>query len=212
MNPGISEPAKVENNLFPVFLKLDQLQLLLVGGGKVALEKLQAIIRNTHRRKIRIVAPQFCNSIIQLAQSHEGITLITAAYHKIHLQDIQTVFCAVNDATVSEQVCRDAHAQGLLVNVADKPAQCDFYLGAIAAKGQLKIAISTNGQSPTLARRIKELLQDVLPGNLDTLLHNLHIIRSKLKGDFKDKVERLNKITEEFISKKNSSATETKET
>lgn len=207
MTPGITLPTKDENNLFPVFLKLDQLHLLLVGGGKVALEKMQAIIRNTHRRKIRIVAPQFCNSIVQLAQSHEGIALIREPYHKNHLQDIQIVFCAVNDAAVSEQVCLDAHVAGLLVNVADKPTQCDFYLGAIAARGHLKIAISTNGQSPTLARRIKELLQHALPANLDTLLHNLHSIRSKLKGDFQEKVDRLNKLTEEFISQNQNTST-----
>ncbi|MGB8191711.1 MAG: TSUP family transporter, partial [Chitinophagaceae bacterium] len=88
-----------------------------------------------------------------------------------------------------------AKQHGKLVNVADKPELCDFYLSSIVQKGNLKIAISTNGKSPTLAKRLKEIFNEALPDKLDDVLNNLHIIRNKMNGDFAAKVKKLDRIT-----------------
>jgi siroheme synthase-like protein len=88
-----------------------------------------------------------------------------------------------------------------LVNVADKPELCDFYLGSIVQKGNLKIAISTNGKSPTIAKRIKEVLNETLPEEIDNLLDNMQNIRNKIKGDFTEKVKQLNEITKKLSQK-----------
>ena len=85
------------------------------------------------------------------------------------------------------------------MNVADTPDQCDFYLGSIVQKGNLKIAISTNGKSPTMAKRMKEVLQQALPNELDDSITNLNTIRNKLNGSFETKVKRLNEITQVLI-------------
>ena len=82
-----------------------------------------------------------------------------------------------------------------LLNVADTPELCDFYLASIVQKGNLKIAISTNGLSPTGAKRIKESLNDALPDSLDQILLNLNHLRSKLKGDFAYKIKKMNEAT-----------------
>ena len=87
----------------------------------------------------------------------------------------------------------------VLVNVADTPDLCDFYLGSTVKKGALKIGISTNGQSPTLAKRIRELLEEVLPDDTPQLLKNLKAIRDRLKGDFEYKVNKLNHITTKML-------------
>lgn len=79
-------------------------------------------------------------------------------------------------------VCRERH---ILVNVADTPDLCDFYLGSIVQKGSLKIAISTNGKSPTAAKRIKQVLNESLPEEIDEVLENLNQFRNTIKGDFK---------------------------
>ena len=110
----------------------------------------------------------------------------------------QIIIVAVDDRSVSEWVHLQAKAKGKLVNVADTPTLCDFYLGAIVNKGQLKIAISTNGKSPTIAKRLKDILIEVVP-TMDNLLHNLHLIRNKLKGNLSEKVMVLNKITEKMM-------------
>jgi siroheme synthase-like protein len=90
-----------------------------------------------------------------------------------------------------------------LVNAADQPELCDFYLGSIVNKGNLKIAISTNGKSPNIAKRLKETLHESLPEQLDDLILNLNKLRNQLSGDFKNKVHILNKVTENlsFIQK-----------
>jgi precorrin-2 dehydrogenase/sirohydrochlorin ferrochelatase len=94
-----------------------------------------------------------------------------------------------------------AKSAGILINVADTPELCDFYLGGIVTKGDLKIAISTNGKSPTMAKRIREFLEDILPDETNELLQNLHHYRSTLKGNFEDKVKALNDLTTTFFKK-----------
>ena len=89
----------------------------------------------------------------------------------------------------------------ILVNVADTPDLCDFYLGSIVQKGSLKIAISTNGKSPTAAKRIKEVLHDALPGELDEVIDNLQKVRNRLNGNFEAKVKKLNSITKVLVEK-----------
>ena len=110
----------------------------------------------------------------------------------------QIIIVAVDDSAVSEWVHLQAKAKGKLVNIADTPDRCDFYLGSIVNKGHLKIAISTNGKSPTMAKRLKEILSEVVP-DMDGLLHNLNKIRSRLKGPLSEKIKLLNKLTEKVL-------------
>ena len=112
---------------------------------------------------------------------------------------------AVNDMGVSEQVQKDARSKRLLVNVADQPELCDFYLGSVVKKGNLKIAISTNGKSPTIAKRLKEVFTDMIPDEIDQVLHNMQVIRQKLGGDFSEKVKQLNALTKALVAGKTSS-------
>jgi len=74
-------------------------------------------------------------------------------------------------------------------------------MGSIVTKGDLKIGISTNGKSPTIAKRLRELFTDLLPDEIDTLIGNMEMIRNNMKGDFGYKVKELNKLTEHLISK-----------
>jgi siroheme synthase-like protein len=103
---------------------------------------------------------------------------------------------------VSGQVAADAKLKGILINVADKPDLCDFYLGSVVQKGNLKVAISTNGKSPTIAKRLKEVLNETLPQELDSLLDNMQNIRNQMKGDFTEKVKQLNEITKTLSQNK----------
>lgn len=190
-----NEAIETGNNLFPIFLKLEKLRLLIVGGGKVALEKLHAVLQNSPATQITMVAVEFTEPTRNTAIHHENVELIERAYEASDLDDADVIIIAVDDAFASEQIYNDAHEKGKLVNVADKPDLCDFYLGSIVKKGNLKIAISTNGKSPVIAKRLKETFNDLLPGELDEVLNNMEVIRNKMKGDFATKVNKLNKIT-----------------
>lgn len=184
-----------ENNLFPVFLKLEQLRLLIVGGGAVGAEKLRAVLQNSPATRIRVVASEINEEVRELAAKHPNVLLAERDYDTSDLEGTDLILIAIDDSRLSAVIATEARHAGLLVNVADRPSQCDFYLGSVVQKGALKIGISTNGKSPTVAKRLKEVLQDALPNELDGLLENMSQIRNRLTGDFTSKVERLNAIT-----------------
>lgn len=187
-----------QNNLFPVFLQLEKLKVLIIGGGNVGLEKLSAIIRNSPGTKVDVLALQIDHRITTMQKAYPNITTYLRAYNCNQLQGYDLVFCAVNDESLSAQIVADAKKQGILINVADKPQLCDFYLSSITTKGSLKIAISTNGKSPTFAKRLKEVLYEAIPEETEQTLDNLEEIRNKLDVSFSEKVHRLNKITAEL--------------
>jgi uncharacterized protein len=191
----------MSNNLFPIFLKLENLHLVIVGGGYVGQEKLQAVLANAPLTNITVVALHISNTIKDLAGQYPNILLKQKNYEAADIAEADIVIAGLNDAAVSEQVVKDARQKRILVNAADKPELCDFYLGSIVQKGNLKIAISTNGKSPTIAKRIKETLNDTLPDEIDELLRNMQAVRNKLNGDFAEKVKQLNELTKDLSSK-----------
>ncbi len=188
-----------KNNLYPVFLKLEDLDLLLVGAGNVGLEKLNSLLSNSPEAKITIVAPVIKDEVRKLLQSHPSCTLVQRSFEEPDLDARDLVVLATDDKELHKRIKLLAKEKGILVNVADTPELCDFYLGSIVQKGNLKIAISTNGKSPTAAKRIKEVLNKALPAELDTVIENLHKVRNKLNGDFEYKVKKLNEITKVLV-------------
>lgn len=192
---------KQTNELFPIFLKLDGIRLLIIGGGNIALEKLQAIVNNAPETKINLVATSITEAVKQLAAGKENIQLLERPYINKDIQESDIIIAAVNDLTTAQQIQKEAKANNKLINVADKPELCDFYLASIVKKGNLKIAISTNGKSPTVAKRLKETFTELLPDEIDEVLTNMESIRTYLKGDFEHKVKMLNQVTSDFVKK-----------
>ena len=190
------------NQLFPVFIKLNTLRTLLIGGGNIGLEKLTAILNNSQQADVKLIAQNINPEIEELANQYPNLKIHQKSYNADDLNEVDIVFAATNDNALNEIIRADSHQKGLLINVADKPALCDFYLGSIVQKGDLKIGISTNGKSPTFAKRFREILTDILPDSLQETLDNLQAIRNKLKGDFEEKVEKLNEITKVMRAEK----------
>jgi precorrin-2 dehydrogenase / sirohydrochlorin ferrochelatase len=186
------------NQLFPIFLKLDQLHMLVVGGGAVGYEKISAIFKNSDNAIVTLVAPDIREEIKELAAQYPQLTLIQREYHFDDLDGKDLVIAATSIPELNKRVRENARNKKVLINVADTPEICDFYLSSVVKKGDLKIAISTNGKSPTFAKRVREMLEEVLPDGIDKILDNLQHIREKLKGDFEYKVKKLNEITSVF--------------
>lgn len=197
----IPEKEITSNQLFPVFLKLEHMRLLIIGGGKIGLEKLHAVLYNSPATRITLVATEVQEAIWQLAKEHENITIFERQYNQNDLLEADLVIVAVNDIPLAEQIRFEAKEKNLLVNVADKPGLCDFYLSSVVKKGNLKIAISTNGKSPTIAKRLKETFNEAIPEELDEVLDNMQSIRNKLHGDFEHKVKKLNELTKVLVEK-----------
>jgi len=186
------------NYLYPVFLKLNQLSVLLVGGGNVGFEKLTSLLTNAPETAITIVAPHIRDEVRDLVWKHPACTILPREFEESDLENKQLVICATDNKKLHFQIKLLAKAKNLLVNVADTPALCDFYLGSIVQKGNLKIAISTNGKSPTMAKRIKEVLNETIPDQIESLLENMQHIRNKMSGDFSDKVKQLDELTKKL--------------
>ncbi|MFH6772448.1 precorrin-2 dehydrogenase/sirohydrochlorin ferrochelatase family protein [Gaetbulibacter aestuarii] len=191
------------NNLYPVFLKVKNLKVLIVGGGYVAEEKLRFLLKSSPDADVTMVSPMFRPDTMVLAKTG-NVTLIDDVYEKNYLQGKHVVVATTDIPEVNIQVWKDCRAEAKLVNVADNPPYCDFYMGGIVTKGNVKIAISTNGKSPTTAKRLRQFFEEVIPENIDDLVKNLNEYRKTIQGDFEEKVSTLNEFTKGLIAKKES--------
>jgi precorrin-2 dehydrogenase/sirohydrochlorin ferrochelatase len=187
------------NNLFPVFLKLESLETLIVGGGHVGLEKLNAILKNSPTAKVSLVARTIHESIKTVAAQNENVKLFERNFKLWDLWNKDLLILATNNRNLHETIRKFARSRRLLINVADTPDLCDFYLGSVVTKGNLKIGVSTNGKSPTISKRIREYLEDALPEETNELLDNMNKIRDQIKGDFNHKVKVLNEVTSSWL-------------
>ncbi len=191
------------NNLFPIFLKLEKFRLLIVGGGFVGLEKLSAVLSNSPATTITLVGREISNEIKEMAAQYKKVTLHEKLFEPTDILDHDFIIAATDDKKVNTQIKRLAEEKHILCNVADTPHECDFYLSSVVQKGDLKIAISTNGKSPTVAKRLREMLTETLPDKeLNEILTNMGIIRQKIGGDFANKVVALNKLTNVLVEDK----------
>jgi precorrin-2 dehydrogenase / sirohydrochlorin ferrochelatase len=189
------------NNLYPIFLKAKSLNVLIIGGGNVAEEKLRFLLKSSPDASVTIVAPMFREDTLSLSKTG-NVTLVNDIYHVHYLKGKHMVVATTDIPEVNVQVYKDCRERSILVNVADNPPYCDFYMGGIVTKGHVKVAISTNGKSPTTAKRLRQFFEDVIPENVDDLVKNLNEYRKTIKGDFEQKVDILNEFNKGLIEKK----------
>ena len=188
------------NDLYPIFIKPENISILIVGGGFVALEKLTFLFKSSPQAIVTLVSPMVRDETMAFIADKE-VTIINEKYTSVFLKGHQLVIPTTDDKEVNVKVSKDAQKEGILVNIADTPHLCDFYMGSIVTKGHLKIAISTKGKSPTLAKRMREWLEYIIPDEIDDSLHKLNEFRNRIKGDFVLKLKRMDEITDAFIHK-----------
>jgi precorrin-2 dehydrogenase/sirohydrochlorin ferrochelatase len=195
------ETTESRNNLFPIFLKVSELNILIVGAGNVGFEKLHFLLKSSPDANVTVVANSFLPELKALAEDF-SVKMIEDSFQEKYLEGIDIVIAATDNRNTNITIRILAKARKILVNVADTPDLCDFYLGGIVTKGDLKIAISTNGKSPTFSKRFRQMLEATLPESIPQMLTNLRIIRSQIKGDFGQKVKQLNDLTSVLIDQK----------
>ncbi len=192
-----------KNPLYPIFLKLHNLKMLIVGAGEVGYEKLFFILKSSPEANITVVAPWVSPKLEKLlSKADYKVTIIKREFAVTDIANHDLIVAATNIRELNHEVQRAAKAAGKLINVADTPELCDFYLGSIVTRGPLKVAISTNGQSPTFAKRFRQVLEATLPEDVGDLLDNLKEIRDQLTGDFNAKVKALNEATASLLAEK----------
>ncbi|MFZ4861314.1 precorrin-2 dehydrogenase/sirohydrochlorin ferrochelatase family protein [Sphingobacterium sp. Mn56C] len=189
------------NTLFPIYVKMDQLQTLLVGAGPVGLEKLQAIFTNSPFAFVHVVAQDILPEVWDFAALRDTVRISQRGFLPSDLLDKDLVVLATNNEALNKEVRKLTQQAHILLNVADKPDLCDFYLGSVVQKGNLKLGISTNGKSPTMAKRLKEFFNELLPEEIDDTLLLMQALRKQLKGDLQEKIRVLNAHTKDSLKR-----------
>ncbi|MFT4900060.1 MAG: precorrin-2 dehydrogenase/sirohydrochlorin ferrochelatase [Flavobacteriales bacterium] len=161
------------------------------------MEKVSFILKNSPNAQITMVATFFKKELKELVKNF-NVSLIERSFDIDDLSGRDIVICATDNYELHQQIVELNKKSQTLTNVADTPELCDFYLGSIVSKGDLKIAVSTNGKSPTLGKRIRQYLEDALPDNTQEIIDGLKSFRDTLKGDFASKVKALNEVTKKL--------------
>ena len=143
-------------SLFPMFLKLQGKRCLVVGAGNVGEPKIEGLLETGAR--IRVVALQASPAVREWARAGK-IELELRAYTTDDLRDVFLAVVATSSRTLNERIYHEAQVCGVLCNVVDVPDLCDFYYPSVVRRGDLQIAVSTAGQSPSLAQKIRQQLE-----------------------------------------------------
>src|SRR3970040_1449178 len=189
------------NELYPIFLKLHNLNVLIVGGGNVGLEKLSFLLKSSPNANVEVVATQFLPELVDLVNKHDSVKLTMKKFKKKMLKKRHMVIACTDDLKVNKRIYDLSRERYLICNIADTPELCDYYLGGIVTKGNVKIPISTNGKSPTTAKRLREFFEEIIPDDINSMVENLNEYRKTLKGDFQEKVDKMNEITQSLKGK-----------
>lgn len=175
------------NTLYPMFLKLAGSPVLVVGGGNVAEQKVKGLLAS--HASITVVAPEVTNLLSSFAEAGT-IRLRHRRYQSEDVDGQFLVFGATDDSAVQEEVFRDARRRNIPVNIADVPDRCTFFLSSIFHKGDLKIAVSTNGKSPALGKLIRDKIGKLIGNGYPELLQFLGGIRREVQSRHTDYEER----------------------
>ena len=160
----------------------------------VGLEKLSFLLKSSPNANVEIVAPHFLPEIEVLVEKH-NLKMTKKKFKKKMLKKRHMVIACTDDLLVNKRIYDLSQKRFLICNIADTPDLCDYYLGGIVTKGNVKIAISTNGKSPTTAKRLREFFEEVIPEDINLMVENLNEYRKTLKGNFEEKVQKMNEIT-----------------
>jgi siroheme synthase-like protein len=163
--------------LFPLFLKLEGKRCLVVGAGLIGLEKVESLLRCG--ALIRVVAPHAVARVKELSAQGQ-IDWQIRAYEPADVPGCDLVIAATNDREVNRTVFEEATRHRILCNTADDPPLCDFFFASIVQRGDLQIAISTAGQSPALAQRLRREIDAQLPADLGPWLAELGQLRREV--------------------------------
>jgi uroporphyrin-III C-methyltransferase / precorrin-2 dehydrogenase / sirohydrochlorin ferrochelatase len=166
-------------SLFPIFVKLQGRPVVVVGGGNVAAGKIPGLLQAQAR--VRVIAPQINPQVSAWVNTGE-IQWSATEFAPADVQGAALVIAATSIPAVNAAVFQAAEAAGILCNAVDDIANCHFYYASIVQRGDLQIAISTNGKSPALAQRLRKELEQLYPAGYAAWLDSLGDAREKLRA------------------------------
>jgi len=174
-------------DLYPIFLKLKGRQCLVVGGGNIACRKIESLLECGPR--VRVVAPDCDHAVWEMWMAGR----IELARRMFRPEDLEGVFLAIaatNDEEVNRAIHAAARERGVLCNVVDRPDLCDFYVPAVVERGDLQIAISTNGKAPALGAALRNWLEEEIGPGYGSAVERLGKLRERVRARYPNAPER----------------------
>jgi len=169
---------KADQVFYPMFLNIGGKRCVVVGGGKVALRKVRALLE--HGASVEVISPDPCSQLVELAEQGQ-ICALRRYYQPGDLKKAFIAIAATDDSDINRQVVKEARSEGVLVNVADDFENSDFIVPSYTRRGEVTIAVSTAGKSPALARKIRTRLEKELGDEYASLVRLIGEVRAEVK-------------------------------
>jgi uroporphyrin-III C-methyltransferase/precorrin-2 dehydrogenase/sirohydrochlorin ferrochelatase len=166
-------------SFLPIFFGLEQKTVLIIGGGKIALAKLETVFEYMDR--VTVISDEFDRELLDFSKKN-NIAIIKDRYHKKYLFNFDIIIATTNDFALNQQIYKDGKDLKRMVNVVDNAAISDFIFGSIVKRDDLTVAIGSGGLSPVLTRIIKQRIEKILPENLLDLNNFIRKNRQKTKN------------------------------
>ena len=166
------------NSYYPVFLKLSGRRCVVIGGGEVALRKVQSLLQCGAR--VEVVSPEVCAGLEELASRHK-ISIVRRGYKHGDIGGACLAIAAAGDAGINARVEQEAELRGVLVNIVDNRELSTFIVPSYLRRGDVTVAVSTAGRSPALARRIRSRLEKDIGIEYAELAEIVDEVRSEVK-------------------------------
>jgi precorrin-2 dehydrogenase / sirohydrochlorin ferrochelatase len=188
--------------VFPLFIDLKEKKCIVIGGGKVAERKVETLLEFTDH--VTIISPEITEKIAKY-KNENRLIVIKKEYSIEDLEGAFMVIAATDNKRINEKIAFDAGVMNIFVNVADSPKKCTFVFPSVVKKDDLIIGISTSGGYPSVSKKLREMINEILPAEFGTFLKVLKETRKAVENRFDNIVVRkelLNKITDEFFLNK----------
>lgn len=173
---------------FPLFIDLKDKNILVIGGGKVALRKVLKLI--PFEGKIKIVAPEICQELEKLLDENPNLIY---KKKKVDLDDIKKSFIvisATNDKNLNNIVAATCKENNIFINSVDDIENCSFIFPALIKKDAFTAGFTTSGKAPDISAYLKNSIEQTLPENTEKIIENLGLLRQELKSQISEQTVR----------------------
>lgn len=182
---------------FPIFLKMDKIRVLVVGGGNIALEKLEKIVDFTC--DIEVISKEIKNETLTFLNEH-NLFWQSRGYVKNDVDKFDLIVVAVDDLGLQKEIFDECTQKNKLCNSVDSVDFCNFIFPAYIKRGPMCVAISTSGKSPAVAKHLKAYLAQKIPQDIDEFLEYINELRNSLpKG--KERMKYLSDVAKNYFEK-----------
>lgn len=187
----------MKKHYLPVLIDLHWFNPLVIGGGKIALRKVNNLL--DFNSFPTIISPKINSELINIIKSN-NLIYIQKYYETKDITNFNLIFAATNNIQVNNQIFEDCMNRNILVNIADEPNLCNFIMPASIIKNNITISISSQGQSPFFSKYLKNYIESSLPDYINDISDFASILRKQMKSlNIYNNISKRNKLIKEFL-------------